>query len=149
MLSLLLVVHSALVMPPLGAVYSRTVRLPVIGRQTVQLSIVSRKVARLQLMGRLSLDEPVQYEFSPSGELSFSLTESTLALLRRFRTTLNSAGYEAQTDTSYVDVWPPLPLSIRIRLDRRSDDGISVSQRRWDLDSWWRSRSATIDDEAL
>ena len=50
--------------------------------------------------------------------MQFSLTEATLRLLRRFRTSLERAGYDPDTDTSWVVVWPPLPLSIRVRLDR-------------------------------
>ncbi len=71
----------------------------------------------MQLTGRLKLDEPVEYMYE-SGQLYFSLTEATMRLLRRFRTSLDAAGYDADTDTSWVVVWPPLPLSVRIRLDR-------------------------------
>ena len=130
------------VRPPLGAVYSRTVRLPVIGKQTVELAIVSSNQARLMLSGRLNLDEPVSYSFSESGELRFELTEATQRLLRRFRTTLDAAGYDGGTDTSWVVVWPPLPLSVRIRLKRIED----TSRRRWGLSipKRWRSRVGEV-----
>uniref|UniRef100_A0A7S3EZR3 Uncharacterized protein n=1 Tax=Haptolina ericina TaxID=156174 RepID=A0A7S3EZR3_9EUKA len=111
-------VHAPAHAPPIGAVYTRTVSLPVIGKQTVELSILSDKLARLILSGRLNLDEPVNYQFHRSGELSFELTEATKRILRRFRTTLDAAGYDGSSDTSWVVVWPPLPLSVRIRLNR-------------------------------
>ena len=74
--------------------------------------------ARLKLDGRLKLDEPVEYDVTDEGELSFSLTDSTKRLLRRFRTSLDAAGYDGDADTAHVVVWPPLPLSVRIRLLR-------------------------------
>ena len=95
-----------------------------------QLSIISAHTARLQLSGRLELDEPVEYAVHPSGELNFSLTERTLRLLRRFRTSMESAGYEPDTDQAWVVVWPPLPLSIRIRLDRAEVDDEQDQQKR-------------------
>ena len=48
----------------------------------------------MQLTGRLKLDEPVEYMYE-SGQLYFSLTEATMRLLRRFRTSLDAAGYDA------------------------------------------------------
>ena len=79
----------------------------------------------MQLEGRLKLDEPVEYNVhKETGELSFLLTERTRRLLRRFRTSLDGAGYEVEKDEAWVVVWPPLPLSVRIRLHR-----ITVDQR--------------------
>ena len=100
----------------------RTVKLPVVGQQTVELSIISRTLARLQLRGRLNIDQTVEYTMDQSGQLSFHLTEATQRLLRRFRTRLAEAGYDAKTDTSWVVVFPPLPFSVNIRLNRRLSD---------------------------
>ena len=75
-------------------------------------------MARLQLEGRLELDEPVEYDISDEGQLSFSLTDSTKRLLRRFRTSLDAAAYDGADDTAHVVVWPPLPLSVSIKLQR-------------------------------
>ena len=104
--------------PPVGATYKRSLSLPVIGKQTIELKIISDCDARIMISGRLHLDEPVRYSFSPEGQLKFELTDTTHRILRRFRTTLDAAGYDGATDTSWVVVWPPLPLSIRIQLKR-------------------------------
>ena len=103
--------------PPIGATYMRTVSLPVIGKQTIELAILSERLAKLVMRGRLNLDEPVSYQFD-DGKLSFELTEATHRILRRFRTTLDAAGYDGATDNAWVVVWPPLPLSVRIQLKR-------------------------------
>ena len=138
--------------PPVGAVYARTLRFPVIGKQTIELAILSDKVARLIMSGRLNLDEPVSYHFeASSGEMSFELTDATRRLLRRFRTTLDAAGYDGSTDTSWVVVWPPLPLSMRINLNRnlraaagsRQKIGSALQQR------WAGVLAATKGDEEL
>ena len=123
--------------PPPGAVYHRTVRLPVIGRQTVRLSIVSTTKATLQLQGALNIDEPVAYRISSTGELSFELTDATQAVLKRFRTSLIAAGFDPDTDGAYVIVWPPLPIPIRIRLYRLLAD--EKSRRAFAL-TWPTSR---------
>jgi len=79
-------------MPPVGAHYTRTIALPVIGQQTVELSILSSTVARLYMKGAISLDEPVKYHPEKDGSLGFSLSDATLALLKRMHTSLRSAG---------------------------------------------------------
>jgi len=109
---LALVSSCAAVRPPVGAVYSVTRWLPVIGGQKITLEIVSATQARLAMEGALNLDEPVQYEIEPSGELKFTLTSATHRILRRFRTSLCGAGYDKESDTAHVTVWPPLPLSV-------------------------------------
>lgn len=83
-----------------------------------QLTILTRNMARLQLQGRLQLDEPVEYDITDEGKLSFALTNSTKQLLRRFRTSLDAAAYDMSDDTAHVVVWPPLPLSVTIKLQR-------------------------------
>jgi hypothetical protein len=99
-------------------VYSHTARFPVIGHQSIALAIESRRDARLVMHGRLNLDEPVQYDLDENGDFSFELTEPTLKILRRFRTKLGKVGYDGDVDNAWVDVWPPVPLSIRIQLKR-------------------------------
>jgi hypothetical protein len=47
------------VLPPVGATFTDTMLLPVIGLQTVRLSITSRSLARIQLSGALRLNEVV------------------------------------------------------------------------------------------
>lgn len=83
---------SEIIPPPIGAHYTRTLALPVIGQQTVELSILSGSVARLCMKGAISLDEPVKYFPSQDGGLGFSLSDATHALLKRMRTSLRSAG---------------------------------------------------------
>lgn len=109
-----------------------------------QLSIVSRHQARLQLNGRLELDEPVEYEITDTGDLSFVLTSATKRLLRRFRTSLDAAAYDGDSDTAHVIVWPPLPLSVRIKLQRVKERQIiygSVSSLLKEL-PWQKRRDA-------
>lgn len=117
--------------PPLGAVYKRTMSLPVIGEQTIELTIISDSAARIIMSGRLNLDEPVRYDITPEGQLHFELTDTTHRILRRFRTTLDAAGYDAATDTSWVVVWPPLPMSVRIQLKRNEEARDVSSHKTW------------------
>jgi len=108
--------------PPVGAIYSVTKKLPVIGGQKITLEIVSTTKARLAMEGALNLDEPVDYDVEPSGELKFTLTNATHRILKRFRTSLCGAGYDTDSDTAHVTVWPPLPMSVRLRLGRTQRD---------------------------
>ena len=121
---------SALVHPPSGAVYQRTVKLPVIGKQTIELQIISSTLARLNLSGRLKIVEPVQYAMDEdTGIFQFTLSPATKRILRKFRTSLCNAGWISDTDTAWVEVWPPLPVPIRIRLQRLQRERVSVRPR--------------------
>jgi len=48
-------------MPPVGAVYTRTLTLPVLGHQVLELSIINRTTVMLVMQGGLNLNEPVLY----------------------------------------------------------------------------------------
>ena len=54
----------------------------------------------------------------PDGRLGFELNEKTHRLLRRFRTKLLSAAYNAQDDIAEVLVAPPIPWTVRVPLTR-------------------------------
>lgn len=106
--------------PPLGAEYELNVRLPVIGPQIFQLKILSNKKGKLVVSGALQIDDEVEYSIDKSsGELSFTLSDGTKEVLRRFRTRLVSVNYCAKTDTPHVRVRPPLPVNIDLKLKRK------------------------------
>jgi len=84
----------------------------------VRLRVLSAKKAKLQLVGLISLDEPVQYDFEVKDVPQFTLTEDTHRVMRKFRTSLVSLGYERERDMPWVVVRPPLPVPVCIRLKR-------------------------------
>lgn len=114
-------------MPPVGAVYTRTLTLPVLGNQMLNLSIINHTTAMLVMQGALNLNEPVLYRADGEGKLAFTLSDSTVRLLRRVRTSLQEAEYDKTTDSAYVTVSPPLIPAIRIRLDRITQAGDDFS----------------------
>ena len=114
-------------MPPVGAVYTRTLTLPVLGNQMLNLSIINRTTAMLVMQGALNLNEPVLYRADGAGKLAFTLSDSTVRLLRRVRTSLQEAEYDRTTDSAYVTVSPPIIPAIRIRLDRTTQAGDDFS----------------------
>jgi len=127
--------------PPLGAVYMRQIHLPVIGEQNISLAIISSTRAQLFLSGRLKLDEPIEYSIDQSnGDLSFEINDRTKKLLRRFRTSLTGAGYNPVTDTARVTVCPPLPVSVRIQLERTFELYPHAAQQREPIAEWVRSQ---------
>ena len=70
--------------------------------------------------GALQIDDEVEYSIDKSsGELSFTLSDGTKEVLRRFRTRLVSVNYCAKTDTPHVRVRPPLPVNIDLKLKRK------------------------------
>ena len=115
-------------MPPVGAVYTRTLTLPVLGNQMLNLSIINRTTAMLVMQGALNLNEPVLYRADGAGKLAFTLSDSTVRLLRRVRTSLQEAEYDRTTDSAYVTVSPPIVPAIRIRLDRTTQAGDDFSE---------------------
>ena len=106
--------------PPVGAVYERNLTLPVLGGQRVRLRIDSHTRATLDLEGALSLRAPVQYRPDDEGHFEFVLDAPTRALLKRVRTRLGTAAYDAVTDTAHVTVHPPLPFPVVLRMARAS-----------------------------
>tara|TARA_B110000046_G_scaffold61710_1_gene69330 strand:- start:1275 stop:1634 length:360 start_codon:yes stop_codon:yes gene_type:complete len=104
--------------PPVGAVYERNLTLPVLGGQRVRLRIDSRTRATLDLEGALALRAPVHYALTDDGYFQFVLDAPTHALLRRVRTRLGAAAYDAVADTAHVTVHPPLPFPVVVRMAR-------------------------------
>eukprot|EP00304_Pavlova_gyrans_P015798 CAMPEP_0206032670 /NCGR_PEP_ID=MMETSP1466-20131121/100_1 /ASSEMBLY_ACC=CAM_ASM_001126 /TAXON_ID=44452 /ORGANISM="Pavlova gyrans, Strain CCMP608" /LENGTH=165 /DNA_ID=CAMNT_0053406805 /DNA_START=19 /DNA_END=516 /DNA_ORIENTATION=+ len=106
-------------LPPLGAIYTKSIVLPVLGDQTVELAIRDASTAVLRLAGALTLHEALQYgSREGSGELYFILGERTRKLLGRLGVTLRSAEYTPDTDSATVVVAPPLVPAVRICLGR-------------------------------
>ncbi|KAG8469712.1 hypothetical protein KFE25_006167 [Diacronema lutheri] len=108
--------------PPIGAVYERTLSLPVIGSQTVRIGIISARMATLQLSGALKLDELLSYFPDESGRgLAFVLGARTTALLRRLGVGLQSAEWSPREDVAFVTVAPPFVRPVVLRLERLPD----------------------------
>jgi len=106
------------VAPPTGAIYQKTLPIPVIGRQSFRLHILSDQRAHLRIDGMLSVDEILDYRVKPCGAFTMLVPERLQKVLRRFRTQLVEFGYDQATDLPYVVVSPPLPTKIRIQLVR-------------------------------
>ena len=104
--------------PPTGAVYKKTLPIPVLGRQSFHLRILSDRRAHLRIDGVLSVDEILDYKVKPCGAFSILIPDGLQNLLRKFRTRLVEFGYDSATDLPYVVVSPPLPTKIRIQLAR-------------------------------
>ena len=58
--------------------------------------------------------------------MSFTLTDSTVRLLRRVHTSLGDAEYDGNSDTLIVRVSPPVVPSVRIRLHRIDQEDETV-----------------------
>eukprot|EP00316_Scyphosphaera_apsteinii_P022102 CAMPEP_0119327338 /NCGR_PEP_ID=MMETSP1333-20130426/70536_1 /TAXON_ID=418940 /ORGANISM="Scyphosphaera apsteinii, Strain RCC1455" /LENGTH=156 /DNA_ID=CAMNT_0007335905 /DNA_START=212 /DNA_END=681 /DNA_ORIENTATION=+ len=105
--------------PPVGATFSRTISLPIIGRQTFQLNIRSRRLSQITLTGAMNLDEPAGYtlERSPKENgvtmLQMDFNVATLALLRRMRTKIKAVSYSTDLDYAVLVIsaaaHPPHP----------------------------------------
>lgn len=107
-------------LPPTGATYSKSMKFPVIGRQSFQLHFLTRRTARLIINGMLSMDEIINYSVQPeTGKFTFALSKTTKHVLRRYRTKLGDVGYHAETDTPFVDIFPPLAMKVRLHLCRQ------------------------------
>ena len=106
--------------PPTGAIYKKTLRIPVLGRQIFSLRILSDRRAHLQINGVMNVDEILHYKVKPSGAFSMPLPEELQRVLRKYRTRLVEFGYDWVTDLPYVVVSPPLPTKIRIQLVREA-----------------------------
>jgi len=91
--------------PAPGSTYSKTLSMPIAGKQTVTLRIASSNAARLQMSGYIDMDEPIWYTRCPlTGQFSFELSPNTIALVSKYRTTLKRAGYVDNRDVSFVDI---------------------------------------------
>jgi hypothetical protein len=103
---------------PIGARYYRSVSFPVLGRQAFQIHVLSDATARLQITGMLAIDEIIPYSTDLAGRLSFTLSEKTKEILRKFKTKLLEAGYDPRTDEPYFKVAPYVLPALKIRMGR-------------------------------
>jgi len=104
--------------PPVGGVYSRTIWLPVLGKQKISLTVLASNLLRLQLSGAISLDDTVSYISTPAG-LAFEFSPPTIRMLQRFRTSFRGADYIADTDHAIFRVSPPLVGTVHVQLLRQ------------------------------
>lgn len=108
--------------PPVDSLYELTVKIPVIGRQRFSLHIQSNSIAELQIQGPvINVSDRIEYKVNhETGELEFELSDGIHSTLRKVRTKLNRVSYCWKTDTPSVEVKPPLPTSINLKLKRIS-----------------------------
>lgn len=112
--------HHRAVGPPVNAMYELEVKIPIIGQQRFQLKILSLYHAELIINGVLEVKDIIPYRVDPKdGGLSFTLSDNTKRILKKFRTTLVSASYCTKTDTPSIVVSPPLPTNINLNLRRK------------------------------
>ena len=110
---------SSFVGPPLNSYYETTMKIPIIGYQSFRLRIKSTTLAELAIEGILNINDEVPYSVNEvTGELNFCLSQVTTSILRKFRTKLIKASYCHKTDTPMIEVRPPLPTTIKIRMKR-------------------------------
>jgi hypothetical protein len=105
--------------PMPGSVYKCSLRLPILGKQEFQLSVHEETKAHLSIAGIMSVDAIIDYNVcSESGAVSFSLPNSVVKMMNKFRTKLLEARYMPDTDSVTIKVQPPLPWHILIELSR-------------------------------
>mmetsp|Transcript_33817 Transcript_33817/g.84270 ORF Transcript_33817/g.84270 Transcript_33817/m.84270 type:complete len:360 (+) Transcript_33817:3-1082(+) len=105
-------------LPPVGATFTDTMLLPVIGLQTIRLSITSRSLARIQLSGALMLNEVVSYGVSGDGKLEWRCSDHTLRVMHALGVSLKRAEYCPEADSARVTVKIPAFPSLIINLRR-------------------------------
>lgn len=111
--------------PPVQALYQLDIHIPVIGRQRFQLRIISETAAELVIDGMLKINDQIKYQVQPTtGEFSFNLSNTTKRVLKRFRTSVSHAKYCSKTDTPSIQVKPPLPTKINLRLKRIDESSL-------------------------
>lgn len=102
-----------------GSVYRSEVSVPVLGRQSFILQILDDNTARIWIRGILKLDDFIRYAVDEvTGKISFALTEKTKRVLQRFGTRLGNVGYDSERDEAWLEVKPPLPMSINLPFRR-------------------------------
>jgi hypothetical protein len=102
-----------------GSVYKCSLRLPILGKQEFRLSVYEENKAHLSIAGIMSVDAIIDYNVcSDSGAVSFSLPDSVVKMMNRFRTKLLEAQYMPDTDSVTIKAQPPLPWHILLELSR-------------------------------
>lgn len=107
--------------PPVNSYYEMKMKIPVIGHQIFRLRIKSIFRAELVIEGMLNINDEVPYSVNEAtGEIQFSLSQTTTSILRKFRTKVIKASYCHITDTPTIEIRPPLPTTIKIRMKRKN-----------------------------
>lgn len=109
---------SADALPPTGAIYERTLRLPVLGTQSLRLEVLTQSRAVISLSGPITVREGLDYGVTEAGELFFTLGQRVRRMLQRLGVTMGRAEYLPHSDTALVNVHPPLLRALRISLFR-------------------------------
>ncbi|KAG8460388.1 hypothetical protein KFE25_011879 [Diacronema lutheri] len=105
-------------LPPVGATFTDTMLLPVIGLQTVKLSIISRSRARLRLSGALLHDDTIEYGLDSAGDLEFLLSDHTLRLVHALGVSIARAEYCPKNDRARITLKIPAFPALLVELRR-------------------------------
>lgn len=116
-MSSLLVLYG-LAAPPIGAIYFRQITLPVLGEQNAWFYVRNAREAHIELNGPVRAYETIRYWQEDDGTLRFELGQQLRDVLKRMRTTLVEARYDARADRAIVRVRPPLVGTIDLSMDR-------------------------------
>lgn len=116
---------------PVGAIYEKSLYLPVIGDYTVQMHILSGATAKLVVGGGYSIEEDFRYKLIESGwhgyttaasttrvRLSIELSPTLKDMLNDFGVTLSEIQYNSKTDSPSAVVGVMSMVTFPIELER-------------------------------
>lgn len=93
--------------PPVGAVYTQSVHVPLVGAQHISLKIESVTDATIRLHGLFEHSERIGYVVADDYRVAFRFSDDLKRKLRRFRASITEPRYDPEADAAYV----------RLRLD--------------------------------
>jgi len=105
-------------LPPVGAVYSKSLWIPLLGTQAITVRVLPNMHQRLTLTGTINVDETFAITMDEDGHITSALPPRTDRIIRRFRSTYQGAQYVAASDCSIFSIRPALGPAVRVRLDR-------------------------------
>jgi len=127
--------------PPVGAIYSKRLWIPLLGQQAIVVHILPDGQQRLELSGAINLDETFSYTVDGTGRVLSNLPPRTQRILKRFGTSFRGARYLAHSDSSIFTMKPFVGPAIHVRLERQHAAAITTANVADALEcAAWRTR---------
>ena len=103
--------------PPIGIIYGKTVKLPLVGKQYIETEYINKNTAVIRLEGIIN-NNGTSKIFYENNEEIIELSDNLINIMNKFRCKLNRPYYDIENDKIIFELCFKSILSKKVILDR-------------------------------
>ena len=83
--------------PPIGIIYGKTVKLPIVGKQYIETEYINKNTAAIRLQGIINNNGTSTISYKNNQEI-IELSDNLINIMDKFRCKLNKPYYDIEND---------------------------------------------------